>query len=139
MKWITWENVGVDRMACAWLIRKKVDPDAEFLFIKRGSDTKELEGIPFDIPGAHLSHKRGRCTFCTILKEYEIADKTLDHICAIVDAADAVSDLLPPPESAGLDLICRGLTKVLHDDLKALAIGAMIFDAIYAQLTDQPG
>ena len=139
MKWITWENVGVDRIACAWLIRKRIDPDAEFIFVKRGSDYKEIDGIPFDIPGANLSHKRGKCTFCTMLKEYQISDKTLDQICAIVDAADAVSDLLPPPESAGLDLICRGLTKVLHDDQKALAIGAIIFDAIYAQLTDQPG
>jgi hypothetical protein len=138
LKWITWENVGVDRIACAWLIRKKVDTDAEFLFVQRGSDYKDLEGIAFDIPGAHLSHKRGRCTFCTIVKEYGIADKTVDLICAIVDAADAVNELLPPPESAGIDLICRGLTKVLHDDLKALEIGAIIFDAIYAQLADQP-
>ena len=137
MKWITWVKVGVDRIACAWLIQKKVDPDATFIFIKRGFDYKEMDGIAFDIAGANLSHKRGRCSFCTILKEYGIADKILDQIGAIVNAADSVSDLLPPPEAAGLDLICRGLTKVLHDDLKALDVCGIVFDAIYKQLTDQ--
>lgn len=137
MKWITWENVGVDRIASAWLIRKKIDPDAEFVFIKRGSDYKEIDGIPFDIPGVNLSHKRGKCTFCTILREYEIADRIMDQICAIVDGADSINDLLPPPEAAGLDLICRGLSKILHDDLKAIEIGAIIFDAIYMQIGEQ--
>lgn len=137
MKWITWEKVGVDRIACAWLIRKQIDPDADFVFIRRGADYKESEGIPFDIPGANLSHKRGRCTFTTLLKEYAITDKTLDHIAAIVDGADSITDLLPPPESPGLDLICRGLTKVLQDDLKAIEVGAIVFDAVYAQLCEQ--
>ena len=137
MKWITREKVGVDRIACAWLIRKYVDPDAAFIFIKRGFYYKGTDGIAFDIAGANLSHKRGRCSFCTILKEYGIADRILDQIGAIVNAADSVNDLIPPPEAAGLDLICRGLTKVLHDDLKALEVGGIIFDAIYKQLTDQ--
>jgi hypothetical protein len=137
LKWVTWEKVGVDRIACAWLIRRQIDPDAQFVFIKRGADYKAIEGIPFDIPGANLSHKRGRCTFTTLLREYDIADKTLDQIAVIVDGADSLNDLLPPPESPGLDLICRGLTKVLHDDLKAIEIGHIVFDAIYAQLIDQ--
>ncbi|HYA40584.1 MAG TPA: chromate resistance protein ChrB domain-containing protein [Syntrophobacteraceae bacterium] len=137
MNWITWENVGVDRIACAWLIRKKIDSDAAFLFIRRGADYKEMDGIPFDIPGVNLSHKRGKCTFCTFLKEYEINDKILDRICAIVDAADSVNELLPAPEAAGLDLICRGLTKVLRDDSKALEIGGIIFEAIYTQLAEE--
>lgn len=137
MKWITWEKVGVDRIACAWLIRKKIDPYAEFVFIKRGADYKEMDGIPFDIPGANLSHKRGRCTFCNVLKDYEIGDRIMDRICSIVDAADSVNELLPAPEAAGLDLICRGLTKVLKDDSKAIEIGATIFEAIYTQLTEE--
>ena len=137
MKWVTWEKVGVDRIACAWLIRRQIDPDAEFVFIQRGADYKASEGIPFDIPGAHLSHKRGRCTFVTLLKEYALSDKVLDQIAAIVDGADSVNDLLPPPESPGLDLICRGLTKALHDDLRAIEVGGIVFDAIYTQLIDQ--
>ena len=136
MKWVTWENVGIDRIACAWLIRKKIDPHAEFVFIKRGEDYKDLDAIPFDIPGANLSHKRGKCSFCTILKEYGIEDKVMDQICKIVNAADTLSHLLPPPEAPGLDLVCRGLTKVLHDDAKALEVGAVLFDAVYAQIGD---
>lgn len=137
MKWITWENVGVDRIACAWLIRKVIDSEAEFVFIKRGADYKELDGIPFDIPGANLSHKRGKCSFCNILKEYGISDKTMDRICAIVNAADSLNELLPPPEAAGLDLVCRGLSKVLKDDWKSLEVGGIIFEAIYAQFAEE--
>jgi hypothetical protein len=137
LKWVTWEKVGVDRIACAWLIRRQIDRDAEFVFIQRGADYRASEGIPFDIPGAHLSHKRGRCTFTTLLKEYAISDKILDQIAAIVDGADSVNDLLPPPESPGLDLICRGLTKALHEDLRAIEVGGIVFDAIYTQLIDQ--
>ena len=62
----------------------------------------------------------------------------MDQICAIVDAADSVNDLFPPPEAPGIDLICRGLIKVLKDDQKAIEVGGMVFDAIYAQLPDQP-
>lgn len=138
MKWITWSKVGVDRIACAWLIRRAVDRDAEFVLIPRGGDWKALDGIPFDIPGANLSHRRGRCTFCTILKEYTIHDRVMDQICAIVDAVDSVSELLPPPEAAGIDLICRGLVKVLEEDARALEVGAILFEAIYAQLTEEP-
>jgi hypothetical protein len=137
MKWITWSEVGVDRIACGWLIRRAIDKDAEFVFIQRGSDWKELDGIPFDIPGANLSHRRGRCTFCTILKEYAINDRVMDQICAIVDAADSVNDLLPPPEAPGIDVICRGLTKVLKDDAKALEVGAIVFEALYVQLVGE--
>jgi hypothetical protein len=137
MKWITWSEVGVDRIACGWLIRRAIDKDAEFVFIQRGSDWKELDGIPFDIPGANLSHRRGRCTFCTILKEYAINDRVMDQICAIVDAADSVSDLLPPPEAPGIDVICRGLVKVLKDDARTLEVGAILFEALYTQLAEE--
>lgn len=136
MKWVTWERVGVDRIACAWLIRKRIDSDAELVFIQRGVDHRMLDGIPFDIPGVHLSHKRGRCTFITLLKEYSITDRILEQIGSIVDGADSINDLLPAPESPGLDLICRGLAKVLGDDLKAVEIGGIIFDAMYAQLSE---
>lgn len=136
MKWITWENIGVDRISSAWLINRYIDPNAEFKFIKKGTDVKTVEGIAFDIPGATLSHKRGHCTFCTILKEYELNDPILGQICNIVDAADSVNELLPPPEAAGLDVILRGLRKVLEADRKTLEIGFIIMDALYKQLSD---
>jgi len=127
----------VDRIASAWLIKKYVDPKAEFVFIKKGTDIKEMKGIPFDIPGATLSHKRGHCTFCTILKEYGIKDPGLDQICNIIDAADAINDLLPPPEAAGVDAIIRGLRKVLGDDYKALEIGFVIMESLFRQILEQ--
>ncbi|RJP90975.1 MAG: hypothetical protein C4518_08205 [Desulfobacteraceae bacterium] len=137
MKWITWENIGIDRMSSSWLIKKHVDPEAEFVFIKKGSDYKDVEGIPFDIPGAALSHKRGKCTFCTIIKEYGINDPVIDQMAEIVNAADTINDLLPPPESAGIDLVCRGVSKFLKNDAKAVEAGFVIFEAVYTQLKDQ--
>ena len=61
----------------------------------------------------------------------------MDQICAIVDAADSVSDLLPPPEAPGIDVICRGLVKVLKDDARALEVGAILFEALYTQLAEE--
>ena len=136
MKWITWENVGIDRMASAWLIRKHIDHEAVFVFIKKGADYKSLEGIAFDIPEAALSHKRGKCTFCTIVKEYAINDKTIDQMAEIINAADTINDLLPPPEAAGIDLVCRGISKSFKDDLKAIETGFVIFEAVYTQLKE---
>jgi hypothetical protein len=137
MKWVTWENVGIDRISSAWIIKKFIDTNAEFFFVKKGSDLKDLDGIPFDIPGATLSHKRGRCTFCTILKEYDyINDPVLSQICDIIDAADALNDVLPPPEAAGLEVIFRGLRKVLENDQKALDVGFIIMDSLYKQLSE---
>jgi len=137
LKWITWENIGIDRVSSAWLINRYIDPSAEFVFIKKGTDIKTVEGIAFDVPGVPLSHKRGHCTFCTILKEYKLDDATLTQICNIIDAADAVNDLLPPPEAAGLDVIFRGIRKVLEDDHKTLEIGFIIMDALYKQLLEE--
>lgn len=136
MKWITWENVGIDRMSSAWLIKKLIDQEAEFVFIKKGAEYKSLEGIAFDIPGAALSHKRGKCTFCTIIKEYGINDKTIDQMAEIINAADTINDLLPPPESAGIDLVCRGVSKFFKDDLKAIETGFLIFEGIYTHLKE---
>lgn len=136
MKWITWENVGVDRISSAWLIKKYIDNKAEFIFVKKGADVREMDGIPFDIPGVTLSHKRGHCTFCTILREYNLKDNVLDQICGIIDAADSISDLLPPPETAGVDMILRGLRKVQEDDNKTIETGYIIMESLYRQLSE---
>ena len=135
MKWVTWENVGVDRMACAWLIRRHVDPEAEFLFVPKG--TKELpEGAePFDIPGVRLSHRRGHCSFHTMLDEYGLDDPVLRRIARIVDEADTVQEVSVEPAAAGLDLICEGLRLTSPDDRVALERGAMVYDAVYARLS----
>ncbi len=138
MKWVTWENVAVDRMACAWLIRRFIDPEAEFLFVPAGQ--KPLpEGVePFDIPGVWLSHRRGRCSFSTFLREFNLKDPILQRIARIVDEADVVQEAAVEPVAPGLDLVCRGLRRTSPDDLIALERGAMIFEALYAELAASP-
>src|SRR5690348_1756309 len=109
MKWVTWENIGVDRMACIWLIRRWIDPKAEFVFISYGSKPSPKDGEAFDIPGARYSHHGGHCTFYALLKENGLNDSTLNHIANIVDEADTVQEVNVESTAAGLDLICRGL------------------------------
>jgi hypothetical protein len=135
MKWLTWEHVGVDRMGCAWLIRRFIDPQAEFQFIPAGQKPLPEAAEPFDIPGVRLSHRRGHCTFHTMLREYGLKDPVLQRIAAIIDEADVVQEVSVEPAAQGLDLICRGLRQISPDDPAALERGAMVYEALYAQLT----
>ena len=134
MKWVTWENVAVDRMACAWLIRRFIDPQAELVFVPAGYKPLPDGAEPFDIPGAKYSHRRGHCTFHTLLREYDLKDPVLQRIAQIVDEADVVQEAAVEPAAPGLDLICRGLRRISPDDLAALEHGALIYDALYAEL-----
>jgi len=134
MKWATWENIGVDRMACAWLIRRWIDPDAEFFFIPMGKKPLPGNGEPFDIPGARYSHHGGHCTFYTLLKERKINDPILARIAQMVDEADEIQEVTVEPAALGLDLICRGLRQISKDDYEAMERGSLIYDALYAQL-----
>lgn len=135
MKWTTWRNVGIDRIACAWLIRKRIDPKAEFVFIPHGSMDLPKGTTPFDLPGVKLSHRRGHCTFHTLLRQYKLKDPILDRIARIVDEADTVQAINVEPASAGLDMICDGLRNISKDDHQAIARGALLFDALYATLS----
>ena len=138
MKWVTWENVGIDRMGCAWLIRRSIDPGAEFVFIPAGTPPPDGPE-PFDIPGARLSHRRGHCSFHTILAEYHLEDPVLRRIAAIIDEADIAQEAPVEPAAPGLDLVCRGIRRTSPDDTTALERGAMIYEALYAQLaSDSP-
>jgi hypothetical protein len=138
MKWVTWENVGVDRMACAWLIRRFIDPNPEFLFVPAGHSPLPSEAEAFDIPGVRLSHHRGHCTFHTMLRAYALTDATLQHIARIVDEADVLQEVALEPVAPGLDVICRGLRQISPDDQVTLERGALIYDALYAQLKYAP-
>lgn len=135
MKWVTWENVGVDRMACAWLIRKQIDPKAKFLFVPKGTQPLPTGAEPFDIPGVRLSHHHGHCSFHAMLREYKLDDPVLHRIARIVDEADTVQEVKVEPAAAGLDLLCEGLRLISADDSTALDRGAMVYDALYARLS----
>jgi hypothetical protein len=138
MRWVTWQDVAVDRMACAWLIKRFIDKKARFVFVPSGQ--KPLpEGEPFDIPGARLSHRRGHCTFHTILREYDLHDTILDRIARIVDEADVVQEVALEPAAPGLDLICRGIRLASRDDQTAIERGRLIYQALYVQLAADSG
>ena len=137
MKWVTWPHVGVDRMACAWLIRQRIDPQAEFLFAPAEAAAGLAGAEPFDLPGARLSHRGGHCTFHTLLGEYALDDPVLARIARIIDEADVVQEVTVEPMAAGLDAICRGLRLTSPDDETALQRGALIYDALYAELASE--
>ncbi len=138
MKWVTWEHVAVDRMACAWLIRRFIDPQAEFVFVPVGQAPLPEGAEAFDIPGVRLSHRRGHGTFHTMLREYDLNDPVLQRIARIVDEADVVQEIAVEPAAPGLDLICRGIRLASPDDQTALERGALVYDALYAQLKAEP-
>jgi hypothetical protein len=134
MKWVTWMGVGIDRMACAWLIRRRIDPDAEFVFISEGSAVIPKDATPFDIPGARFSHHQGRCSLQALLAAYDLHDPVLARLARIVDEADTVQEVELEPAAAGVDLVCRGLRRISPDDQTALRYGLTLYDALYAQL-----
>ena len=134
MKWVTWQNIGVDRMASIWLIRRWIDPEAEFTFIPAGENPFPEMGEPFDIPGARYSHHGGHCTFYALLKENKIDDPILTRIAEIIDEADEIQEVSLEPAAFGLDLICRGLREISQDDFEAMERGCLIYEALYAQL-----
>ncbi len=138
MRWVTWEQVGIDRMACAWLIRTRIDPDAEFLFIPQGSPDLPEDAEPFDIPGTRLSHHGGHCSFYTFLHTYSLDNPTLARIARIVDEADTITDIELEPVAPGLDMLCKGLRRISPDDLTALERGALLYEALYAELEQEP-
>lgn len=132
MKWVTREQVGVDRMGCAWLIRRWIDPEAEFVFVPRDSGPLPADAEPFDMPGARFSHRGGHCTFLTLLDEYRLNDPVLRRLGRIVDEADTIQEVALEPASPGLDLICDGIRESCTDDVNALERGAMVYEALYA-------
>lgn len=134
MKWVTWETIGVDRMACGWLIRRYIDPQAEFLFVPMGTHPLPTDAEPFDLPGVRLSHHDGHCTFHTMLEIYDLKDPVLHRIARIVDEADVVQEVNLEPAAPGLDLICHGLRLTSPTDNIALDRGTLIYEALYAQL-----
>ena len=138
MRWVTWQDVGVDRIGCAWLIRRFIDPEAEFIFVPPGATPLPEGAEPFDIPGTRLSHRRGHSSFHTIVRAYELTDPILQRIAQMVDEADVTQEVMVEPAAPGLDLICRGVRRTSPDDLVALERGGLIYDALYAELGADP-
>ncbi len=132
MRWATRSGPHVDRTACAWLIRRFIDPEAEFVFVD-DPDEVPADATPFDMRGVELSHHHGECSFEAVLRRYELTDPVLWAIARIVHEADLEDDRFDAPEAPGLDTLMRGLSMV-RDDHNVLAISVPLYDGLYAYL-----
>ena len=134
LKWVTREFVHVDRTACPWLIKKFIDPHAEFIFVptdKIGDIVKDEGATPFDAPGVKLGHKDGKCSFETIVEEYKLKDPALHELAKIVHSADT-QDTSLAPEGIGLSAVMTGARFNVKDDFEAVERAAYVYDALFS-------
>src|SRR2546421_1611026 len=139
MKWITREKVKVDRVACPWLIKNFVDPEAEFLFVPAdevASRVAELGATPFDIEGCELGHHGEDVSFNSILKRYKLTDPALVLLGEIVRAADS-HPTNPHPAGEGLRWIAGGFGALGLSDHEILEREFIVYDALYAECKSQ--
>ena len=129
MRWATRAHCHVDRAACAWLVRRFIDPDAQFVFVADPDDVP-ADATPFDMRGVELSHHDGNCSFETFLERYELDDVVLWDIARIVHEADLDDGRYDAPEARGLDVLIRGLS-LTRGDRELLAISQPLFDGLY--------
>lgn len=141
MKWVTRERPKTDRVACPWLIRRFIDPDAEVVYAPRDRVLEmadQVGGRSFDAPGADYTHRGDLCTFEVLIEEFGLGkDPALVDLARIVHGAD-VEDPSTDPRSAGLLAIAEGLLQVEPDDHEILRIGSRIYDALYAWCERNP-
>ena len=134
MKWITRERPKIDRIACPWIIKNFIDKEAEFIYVPKErvfEKAKELNAIPYDIPGAEYSHIEDECTFDFIVKKHKLDDPALHKLAVIIRGADTDRFDLAP-QAAGLWAISAGLSFNHKDDHEMLAIGMKVYDALYS-------
>ncbi len=136
MKWVTRKNANVDRIACPWLIKRFVDPHAQFLYVSREAVmhvAQTEEAIPYDVADVELGHVEGRCSFESILVKYKLRDPALLLVGRIVHGADISDDISIEPEAAGLRAIAHGFAAVHGEaDHQKLALETPMYDALYA-------
>ncbi len=138
MKWVTRERPKTDRIACPWLIRRFVDPEAEILYVPadRVLEVAAEEGArSFDAPGAEFTHRDGLCSFEVLMEEFSLGrsnDPALERLARIVHAADVAEDRDSDPLGPGLEAIGVGGLDVEADDHRLLERGQFVYDALYA-------
>ena len=135
MKWVTREHPKTDRIACPWLIRKFIDPDAEIVYVPHDQvlEYANQEGATsFDAPGAKYAHRGNKCSFETLVDEYKIDDRAIALLAKVVHGADVSEDLNATPESAGLLAIADGFALLGVDDQRQLELELPVYDALYA-------
>ena len=133
MKWVTREYVHVDRTACPWLIKRFVDPKAEFIFVpteKVLETAKKENATPYDAQSVELGHHGEKCSFDAIIEKYKIKDPAVLEVAKIVRAADT-GKLETVAEAAGLEAVMSGISIVAKDDHEAIAKASIVYDALY--------
>jgi hypothetical protein len=135
-RWVTRPRPHVDRIGSAWLIKRFIDPDAEFVF----APSKDFppDAIPFDTAGVEFGHQGEDCTFETLVKRLRQGDRRLTHRAEIVHEVDLKDQKFPRDEARGVDLAIRGLLATFKDDQEVLVQGMVLFDGLYAALSDRP-
>ena len=130
MRWATRAGIHVDRTACAWLIRRFIDPEAEFVFVD-DPDEVPADATPFDMRGVELGHHGGNVSFEAVLRRYELEeDQALADIARIVHEADLEDERYDAPEARGLDVIVRGLSMVSSDE-EMIDFTRPLYDGLY--------
>jgi hypothetical protein len=141
MKWVTRERPKTDRIACPWLIRRYIDPQAEILYVPRGEVLEVARregGHSFDAPGAEFDHRDGKCTFEVLIDHFRLGgDAALERLARIVHAADIESELETDPLGPGLLALGLGGLKVVEDDHELLDRASFVYDALYAWCADE--
>ena len=135
-KWVTRERPKIDRIACPWLIRRFIDPLAEFLYVPSSEVlpcAKSQAATPYDVPDVRFSHRGEECSFDAFIQDFEINDPALNYLAAIVRGADT-GNLQLTPQSPGLLAISLGLSALYQKDHDTLEHGMVIYDALYAWL-----
>src|SRR5882757_227451 len=133
MKWITREHPKIDRIACPWLIKRFIDPEAEIIYVPVDqviSQAAVLNAIPFDLPGVEYTHYDDQCSFDYFIKKHGLKDVALDRIAAIVRGADTDRHDFAP-QASGLSAIFLGLSKNIPDDHELLELGMKVYDGLY--------
>ena len=133
-RWVTRERPKIDRIACPWLVKRFVDPEAEFLYVPAADVRRiaaERDAEPYDIPDVRFSHEGERCSFDAFLKTYRLTDPALAELAVIVRGADT-GRLGLAPQAAGLAAISLGLSRCFRDDHEMLEHGMVMYDALYA-------
>jgi len=136
MEWVTREHPHTDRVACPWLIRKRIDPDAAIVYLPRDEVLPYAErtgAISFDAPGARYTHRDGLCSFEVLVEDYGLGgDAALTLLATIVHGADVAEDRDATPESRGLLAIAEGFAYLGLPDLEQLQLELPVYDALYA-------
>jgi hypothetical protein len=129
MRWATRTGVHIDRAACAWLIRRQLDPAATFSFVDDPAEVPP-DATAFDMRGVELGHHGGDCSFETILDRHHLDDPVLWKLAELVHEADLDDERFDAPEARGLDVVLRGLSMVC-DDARVLELTGPLFDGLY--------